>query len=198
MMGIFPMYVNTNTLAQMNEEVASYITIYYQDGVKTLSNDAIPSEFMNSLYYSFDRDRLLMTYSTASTLFGGIGSMAAFIIFLVSIILIRFLLRSTLIKEYLSIGIYKSLGYTSKQIIRSYLNCYSIVGVIAIPLGIILGIPLASLLGRITNQYLGGYHTTYVTLMTGLVTFIVLMLILIGNVYQIGRASCRERVSSPV
>lgn len=184
MMGIFPMYVNLDTLSQMNEEVASYITVFYQDGIKTLSKDAVSDEFMSNLYYSLDRDGVIMTYSTASTLFGGIGSMAALIVFVVSIILIRFLLRSTLMKEFRSIGIYKSLGYTSKQIIRFYLNCYSFVGVIAVPLGIVLGIPLASLLGTITNQYLGGYHITYVTLLTGIATFLVLMIILIANVYR--------------
>lgn len=213
MMGIFPMFVNQKTLNSLDEPDATYIALQYKDGVDSIANDLFPVEVMRNLYYSIDINEIIMAYTTASTLFGGIGTIASLIVFLVSVILIRFLLRSTLMREYRSIGIYKSLGYTSKKIIRFYLNCYSLVGVIAIPLGILLGIPLAYALGGIANKYLTGYHITSATILSGLLTFMVLILILIWNVYStlhtiskitpvkafcIGATSSREHINRSV
>ncbi|WP_167957245.1 ABC transporter permease [Anaerosporobacter faecicola] len=187
MMGIFPMFVSQETLNSIDEPDATYITLQFKDGIKSIPNECYPEEFMSNLYYSIDVAGINMTYSTASMLFGGIGTIASLIIFLVSVILIRFILRSSLLREYRSIGIYKSLGYTSKKIIRFYLNCYAFVGVFAIPLGILGGIPLAYLLGGITNKYLTGYHITSTSILAAVLTFVILMLILLGNVYAILR-----------
>ncbi|HEX3075470.1 MAG TPA: FtsX-like permease family protein [Lachnospiraceae bacterium] len=183
MMGIFPFYTNEATLQQFDESDATYITVLLKDGVDAdTALSSLSSDYSSNVYYSFDRQAMNLTYSTTSTLFGSIGTLAALIIFIVTVILIRFLLRTTLIKEYRSIGIYKSLGYTSKQIIGFYRNCYLFVGAIAIPIGILLGIGIANILGGITNQYLDGYHTTVITLYTGIFSFFLLILILIGNV----------------
>lgn len=179
MMGIFPMYVSRDTLDELIEPDATYITM---DTKHTIANDRIPSELTDHLYYSIDGGGINMTYSTASTIFGGVGTLASLVIFIVAIVIIRYILRSTIIREYRSIGIYKSLGFTYKEIKRFYLNCYTLIGVIAIPIGILLGLPLAALLGSITNQYVGGYHITGISVITGLLSFLVLMILLLANV----------------
>ena len=183
-MGIYPFYVNQTTLSTFKEQKATYMSISFNKDIESVESykHEIPNEFYSNIVYDLDRASLEMCFSTVSTLFGGIGTIAALVIFIVSVILIRFMLKSTLIREYRSIGIYKAVGFTSKQIKSFYLKCYIFVGLIAIPLGVILGIPISKLLGTITFKYLGKFHFSSITILTGIITILGLMVLLIINV----------------
>jgi putative ABC transport system permease protein len=184
MMGISPLYVNQATLDLLSEQKATYISISIKNGMESAESfkQKIPKEFYSNIVYDLDRAGMEMSFSTASTLFGGIGTIAALVIFIVSIILIRFMLKSTLIREYRSIGIYKAVGFTSTKIKSFYLCCYVFVGIVAIPLGAILGIPISKLLGTITFKYLGDFHFSSVTLLACIISIFLLLFLLIINV----------------
>lgn len=184
MMGIYPFYVNQTTLDTFEEQKATYISIKLDKNIGSEEGfrQKIPNEFYSNIVYDLDQASLEMSFSMASTLLGGIGTIAAFVIFIVSVILIRFMLKSTLMREYRSIGIYKAAGFTSKKIKSFYLGCYLFVGIIAIPLGAILGIPIAKILGTITFKYLGTFNFSSITIIIDVITVFVLMLLLIINI----------------
>lgn len=183
-MGIYPFYANQATLNSLDEPKATYISVKLNKNIESEESfkHKFSNEFYNNVVYDFDQAGLEMCFSTASTLLGGIGTIAALVIFIVSVVLIRFMLKSTLMREYRSIGIYKAVGFTSKRIKYFYLGSYIFVGIIAIPLGAILGFPIAKILGTITFKYLGTFNFSSITLLVDVITVFFLMLLLIINI----------------
>lgn len=184
MMGVYPFYVNEATLDTLEDKPGTYMAFSLKDGSMTLEEfrNKLPGEIFNNIIYDLDRSGMELSFSTAGALFGGIGALAALVIFIVSVIVIRFLLKSTLIREYRSIGIYKSLGFTSKEIKYFYLKCYLMTGGFALPAGVLLGLPVSFILGSTTFRYMGSYRISYATLLLGVLTVILLLGILTMNV----------------
>lgn len=194
-MGVYPYYVNKNTLAKIDGVQATAINLFAKDSSVHLEaiNNVLPSEFTELRLFSIEADSLIMSTSMLTTIFGGVGIIAALVVFLVSIIIIRFIIKSTLARESKMIGTYKSLGWQTTQIIGFYLKCYLFTGSIGILIGVFLGIPLADYIGKVTTKDLGGFTLTSVTAILCVFTAILLVIILVLNVYfglkKIGKIS---------
>ena len=127
---------------------------------------------------TFSRDKEKSYITDISGVVGGVSAIAALIVFLAALFIIRFIINNDLRKEIRSIGIYKSLGYSSKYIMGIYLKSYMFVGIIGITLGSILAIPIAQHLGVSTTQVLGGFKLTGTSILVCIGTIILLMCIL--------------------
>lgn len=178
-----------------------------KEDYKTFSN-LIKSEFIgyNSSKEEDDATKELSTYlgdsfeglmldkwitnfvaNSTSMITGGIGMSIAFLIFIVSIVVIRFVLWNNILKEYKSIGVYKSLGFTSKQIRSIYLKSYGIVGVVAITIGSFLSISFVNYMVKLSVKYIDIYEGHVNNLTFILLTIAIMSLILIVNMHLLLR-----------
>jgi Predicted ABC-type transport system involved in lysophospholipase L1 biosynthesis, permease component len=184
MMGVFPMYCNQATLETFNEKDATYLSISLKKGLSDRESFAgkLPAEFFQNVFYDFSRSDMKLSFTIMATLFGAIGMLSALVIFIVFVLLIRFILKSNLMREYRSIGIYKALGFTCQEIKEFYLKCYLLVSLLALPLGVLLGIPVSQLLGNINFRYLGTYRISSATPLLCIAAVLVLLLIIVANI----------------
>ncbi|MEW8957103.1 FtsX-like permease family protein, partial [Clostridium sp.] len=106
----------------------------------------------------YDKWITIFAANATSTITSAIGMSTAMLIFIVSIVIIRFVLWNNILKEYKSIGIYKSLGFTSKEIRNIYLKSYGLVGIIAITLGSFFSIGFINHMVKISVKYMGIYE----------------------------------------
>lgn len=131
----------------------------------------------------YDKWITIFAANASSTITSAIGLSTAILIFIVSIIIIRFVLWNNILKEYKSIGVYKSLGFTSRQIRNIYLKSYGIVGIIAIIIGSFLSLFFTNYLVKISVKYIGKYKASINGLSFILITVVIMSLILILNIY---------------
>lgn len=182
----YPFYLNPADIKDITDAPETYFSTMDKTDKKLDSNQfrtKLPSVFLNSVSIQYDLAALEMSLSQVTILMSGIGSMASLLIFLVSIIIIRFIIKSNMAREYKSIGVYKSLGFTSEKIMGFYFNCYLFTGFLGIGLGALLGLPLTSYLGRISIRYLGDYHigtSALESMGTGALFFVIILTL---NVY---------------
>lgn len=147
-------------------------------------NNYLDGEINGSIY-----DVWITEYaaSATSSITGAVGLIAAVLIFVVSIIIMRFVLWNNILKEYKSIGVYKALGFSSKQIRNIYLKSFGIVGISAIIIGSFISIFYTNYLVKLSVMYIGNFenYTTDFTFIV--VTILVMSLILILNLYLLLR-----------
>lgn len=185
-MGFYPFYVNEAELLGMGDMETGYFGCFSRNDLETPLTEFVeelPKVFLESLHMQYDLKGLKLSLETGVMILAGVGMAASFLIFLVSIIIIRFIIKSNLIKEYKSIGIYKALGFQSREIIGFYLKCYMMTGVIGISLGALLGLPMAHYMGTISTQYLGTYRTSGAAFAVTFVVIAILLLILLLNLF---------------
>lgn len=131
---------------------------------------------------SFTREGLQKQVTNIASIIGGMGALAAMVIFVIALIIIRFIIKSNLLKEYRSIGIYKSLGYSSKKIRSFYLKGYLLVGIIAILAGTLAALPFAYELGIMCTEYIAGFKLTFTSARICMIVIVLLMGLLCLNV----------------
>ena len=184
-MGVYPYYVNKKTLASIEGMDATAVNLFAKTESITLEeiNKLLPSSFNDSRLFNIDAKGLMMSTSMLTNIFGGIGIIAALVVFVVSIVIIRFLIKSTLVREMKLIGTYKSLGFKTGEIIGFYMKCYLFSGSIGITMGVLLGVPLSAYIGSIATKELGAFHLTFLSLMIAMITIILLCTILSLNVF---------------
>lgn len=127
------------------------------------------------------RNDARVSMTDVSGMMGGFGSTAGIIVFVVALVIIRFIIKTNLIKEFKSIGIYKSLGYTSSKIRSFYLKGYMFVGLISITLGAVSSLALVYPLGMICTKYVAGFSISSVSAIVCAAVIAVLMLMLYIN-----------------
>jgi putative ABC transport system permease protein len=115
---------------------------------------------------------------------GMVSAAAALIVFIASLLIIRFIINIDIKKEFNSIGIYQSLGYTNKDIISIYTKGYLFVGGISIAIGILLSTVIAYYLCNETTKILGIFGLSKATIFVCIVCFVLLMLILWRGVHS--------------
>jgi putative ABC transport system permease protein len=116
-----------------------------------------------------------------SGIMGKLGSAAGIIVFIVALVIIRFIIKTNLMKEYKAIGIYKSLGYTSNKIKMFYVKGYMFVGTVAIVAGAISSLGLVYPLGIICTKYVKGFSISNTSAMVCLIVILGLMALLYLN-----------------
>jgi len=136
---------------------------------------------------SIDKNELIGSLSSSSIILGGVGILSAMLVFIVAVFLIRFLLKANLVKEYRSIGIYKSQGFSSLSIRGFYFKCYVFVGGISIILGVLASLPMSYSLSDLVTRYMTNYSDDSAYAFGMMVSFSSLLLILIISVYAATR-----------
>lgn len=81
----------------------------------------------------------------------------------VSIIVIRYMIRAVIDKEYHMIGIYKAIGRSNFEIKMIYLVSYMVVGIIGMILGLLVGRPLAVYLANVILSNMKGFQLSTIT-----------------------------------
>lgn len=187
-MGYNNLYVNSNDYGDFNEFIKSQYIGY--DSSKE-GNDAT-SELISYIGGSidgviYDKWITIFAANAGSQITSGVGLSTAILIFIVSIVIIRFVLWNNILKEYKSIGVYKSLGFTSKQIRNIYLKSFGIVGVIAITAGSFFSIWFINYLVKISIKYIGIYEGGINNFRFIVLTVILMSFVLISNIYLLLR-----------
>ncbi len=162
----YPYYVNSSTLENVDGTTVYPIQIYAKDASVTDKDigENFPKEFVSEVIMELGSG-LKMCLTILSTIFGGIGVVAAIVIFSVSSIIIRYMVKSTLAKEYHMIGIYKALGRSNREIKLIYFKSYLFASLIGILFGVFVGMPLTMYLASIILGGIKGFQlstTTYV------------------------------------
>lgn len=181
---IVNLYVNSDDYKSFNELIKSQYIGYDSSKEGQYATSELTSYVGGSINgFILDKWLIINAANSTSIITSAIGLCTAILIFIVSIVIIRFVLWNNILKEYKSIGVYKSLGFTSKQIRNIYLKSFGIVGVIAITLGSLCSIGFINYLVKIYVKYIGLYEGSrnnfiFIALTTTLISFI-----LITNIY---------------
>ena len=169
--------VNQNTLNRFeNEEDGAVIAV----NLKNTSQESINQLAMNNPNALMTMDREMMkTYVTKiQGVVGIISAFASFVVFLASLYIIRFILKIDVQKELVSIGTYKTLGFTNKSIRDIYSRGYLFTGTISIIAGAIISAILTYILCNSATSVLGMFSLSYRTLIALIIICVVLVLIL--------------------
>ncbi|GAA0104136.1 hypothetical protein UT300013_07580 [Paraclostridium sordellii] len=188
MVGSTNLYINKEDYKTFNNLVKSHFIGYNsskeaEDATKELST------YIGDSFEGLMLDKWITNFVANSTsmITGAIGMSIALLIFIVSIIIIRFVLWSNILKEYKSIGVYKSIGYTSKQIRSIYLKSYGIVGIISITIGSFLSIGFINYMVNLSVKYIGIYEENNNNFTFIFLTIAIMSLVLITNIYLLLR-----------
>ncbi|CEO08102.1 ABC transporter permease [Paraclostridium sordellii] len=188
MVGSTNLYINKEDYKMFNNLVKSHFIGYNsskeaEDATKELST------YIGDSFEGLMLDKWITNFVANSTsmITGAIGMSIALLIFIVSIIIIRFVLWSNILKEYKSIGVYKSIGYTSKQIRSIYLKSYGIVGIISITIGSFLSIGFINYMVNLSVKYIGIYEENNNNFTFIFLTIAIMSLVLITNIYLLLR-----------
>ncbi len=164
-------------------EKIDYILISSKTAEKTLS------DWLDTIYTSEQRalvketlSELKQKSSLMTILVAGLGTLAAGLMLFLTIVIILFFIRNTVLNDFKAIGTYKSLGFTSRKIKGFYLKAYAFVGILAIVTGSLLGLPLSYFIGKIALEYIGDYRLSSVSILTTITIICSTFLILLGSV----------------
>lgn len=182
------LYIGSNDYDDFNEPIKSEYIGY--DSSKE-GNDAT-SELISYIGDSidgviYDKWITIFAANAGSQITSAVGLSTAILIFIVSIVIIRFVLWNNILKEYKSIGVYKSLGFTSNQIRNIYLKSFGIVGIIAITAGSFLSILYINYLVKISIKYIGIYEGRINNFSFIVLTIVLMSFVLISNIYLLLR-----------
>lgn len=169
--------VNDETLKLFDSESDAGILAV---DLKDTSERSITEMSVNNPYalLTFDREALKAYITKISNVVAAVSAVAALIVFIAALFIIRFIINNDLRKEMRSIGIYKSLGYSQKMIISMYLKSYMLVGIVSISIGVLLALPVVYNLGTSTAEALGNFKITATSAIVCVGTVLLLMLML--------------------
>lgn len=130
-----------------------------------------------------DKSLYIMAASMTSLMLGGLGLMSSVILTIVLILILRANIKNNILKEFKSIGIYKSMGYSSKKIRRIYLYGYGLVSIVSSLIGVLISIPMVSYICNIAFKNLGVYKFDLMSFGIVVVTFIIFNALIYINLY---------------
>lgn len=188
MVGSTNLYINKEDYNVFNNLAKSEFIGYNSSKEKDDATKEL-SSYLSDSFEGLMLDKWIINFLANSTsmITGGIGMSIAVLIFIVSIVIIRFVLWNTILKEYKSIGVYKSLGFNSKQIRNIYLKSYGVIGVVSITIGSFLSIGFVNYMVKLSVKYIGIYEGSVNNLPFILLTIVIMSLILIANIYLLLR-----------
>jgi len=145
--------------------------------------------------FSFNKNGLINTSTTVSSAVGGMCTLASLLVFIVSVMLIRYILWNNIFKEYKSIGIYKALGFSKKKILGLYIIGYSLIAFVGSVLGAICSIPVINFTASRVLKYIGKFNGVSINFSVILATIVIFSFVVIINLYFVIR---RTNKISPV
>ena len=178
-------FMNEDTLKEVDSPSLYGVQLYSKDNNVEAKEvmDCFPKTFSASMVYAMTRETLKMCLNILITIFGAVGTIAALIIIGVALVIIRYLVKSTISKEYRMIGIYKTLGKTTKEIMSIYFVSYLIVCIVGTLAGVVFARPLSLLLDQIL---LGdGFEFANKTYVVGSICMIGIIFVVALNLWSI-------------
>ena len=163
----------------MGKEKEIYLTGYdYPDGV------SISEDFIEELGHQYRGTMLsAKAYANVAKLttvaVGGIGLIASILIFVAAIIVIRYILWNSILREYKNIGIYKALGFSNRKIANIYIMSYGVPCLFGIVAGSCVSIFVSNqFVGNIV-KYIGSYELAPKNLSVAVLSSIILFVVYI-------------------
>ena len=177
-------YINRNDFNKLKGNEEADFNIIKSNKSKDEIQKIIEKKFSDkdTLYNIRSIDDLKTSAKMVNKLSAGLGIIADIFMIIVNIVIMRFLVRSTILSEYQAIGTYKSLGFTTKDIKGFYSKCYLLVGLISSTIGTILGIPLSKVIGSVTMRYITDYNISYTSIIAALLVLAGILLLLWINI----------------
>ncbi len=175
-------WVKTGELARMftNNSTGYVIGIRYDEytekGEIKIWNDFEKYLGQSFTGYKLAYEDIVSKYTSVEESIGAILLVLSLIIIIVCFIMIYFAISNSILSEYSTIGILKAQGFSSLNIIFSYIFQYMILGIVTIPIGTLLCIPLVDVLTESLTNALGMTKGTTSLWESILLTFVVLML----------------------
>ncbi len=195
-LGVLPYYISDDTASLLNGKAFKSYSFFSKNDMNSQDYiNLLPEDFIMNALTTLDANGINISISYLSNIFGGIGVLAAVIVFIVSLIIIRFIIISTLSKEYIEIGTYKALGFTETQITGFYLKSFTSAGILGIIIGGICSFPLIKYLCSKVIRHTGSFQLTERSVVAALCTAVFLTIMLIAGVLL---SLCRTRKITPV
>ncbi|MGG7177455.1 FtsX-like permease family protein [Clostridium paraputrificum] len=184
--GILYLYVNEANRESLKELPKGNLITMNCDGDPSKKNVEL-SEYINEPLGGaiVDKNLYVVTSVMSASLAGGFGIIASIILIVVLILILRSNIKNNILKEYKSIGIYKSMGYSSKKIRRIYLYGYGLVSIVSSLLGILISIPMVSYICNIIFKYFGEYKFDITSLAIVTMAFILFNSLVYLNLYRV-------------
>lgn len=135
--------------------------------------------------FIIDKSLYILNAIVAPSIMGGLSLISALLLVFVLVVIIRTNLKNNILKEHKAMGIYKTLGYTSKEIRRIYLYGYMIVSCISSFIGILISIPISNYVCNIIFNYLGEYRFDLTSLIIILIIFLLFNALVYVNLYGV-------------
>ncbi|WP_346929974.1 FtsX-like permease family protein [Clostridium sp.] len=187
-MGFNNLYISSNDYEDFNKPIKSEYIGYDSSKEGSDATSELISYIGDSIDgVIYDKWITIFAANAGGQITSAVGLSTAILIFIVSIVIIRFVLWNNILKEYKSIGVYKSLGFTSKQIRNIYLKSFGIVGIIAITAGSFFSIWFVNYLVKISIKYIGIYEGGINNFNFIVLTIVLMSFVLISNIYLLLR-----------
>lgn len=193
-------YTNTDEIENIQGERCYGINLYAKDGVtKSEMGDVLPIVDESDIVWDIDKGTLDKCLRIMIVIFSGVGTACGIVIMIVSMIVIRYLIRATISKEYASIGIYHAIGQTNKQIISTYYIAYAVAGAVGSFAGIFLSRPISIYLIKKTVGVADDFKPTYITgiisAIVAVLTLIVLSISVLAEIKKVKKVSPVEAIN---
>lgn len=192
--GAFLYYNKADSKAFEKQQPLELISITSEQDIDTLSQwieDHYTSKYYAVLKYTLSDLKLRATMMTS--LISKLGTLSALFMFLITIVIVLFFIRNTILNEYGAIGTYKSVGFSTTEIMGFYMKAYSVVGILSIIIGSLLGLPVSIFIGNIVMEYMGTYHLSTASIPRVILVIIFTLLLLLASIYfalrRIGKIS---------
>ena len=183
MVSLFSFYINPEDMERLPElPFAAISTLYIKGDYEETQAEVVAAIQGHRSAITIPKSEFIMSLSFMSVLLGGMGLLSAVLIFVVAVIIIRFMLRANLLKEYRSIGVYKAQGFSNRSIRGFYLKCYMFTGIISMGLGVIAGLPITAALCNSGIKYVGTSEISGSIIVLAVLSLLILFAVLIINV----------------
>lgn len=163
-----------------------YIYLYGQDGITgNKIEEAYREKYngqMSGKMYTLDDS--MSNSLIAINVVGGVFLAIGIIMLIVSCIIISFMIKNAMITDAKSIAVYKTIGYTSSDILKMYLSFYFVVVSAACILGIGSSIYLSDIILSSIFKNMGQVADNNI-LMPGISCYILITAFVLGIIYKI-------------
>jgi len=176
---------NINDFSGFKKEEMIFINPKKNVDVKNMEKDISSIKGLGG--YLLDKDTLKLGATALISMIGGASTLASVLIFVASLFLIRFIMWDNILKEYKSIGIYKALGFTNKEIGKFYIVGYATIAFIGSILGVLASIPILNYTASKVLKYIGNFNGINVDFKELMLIVILFSLIVILNLYFVIR-----------
>lgn len=190
------LYTNKNSIKEFASFMkAPLVFIDVKNGVKVSELEKSLAAAVTTGGYTLDKSVLIQVATMTSSMIGGICTLASLLVFIVSILLIRFILWNNILKEYKSIGIYKAIGFSKGEILKIYIVGYALTTFVGSVLGAFCSIPILNYTAAKILKYIGDFSGVSINYSVIFATIFIFSALVILNLYFVIR---RTNKISPV